>query len=190
MNRTGLIFAAAMAFSAAHVGRCDEALIPFTAFLPSQSGFAYGTSDISLTPGTGSFSYRGSVALPAGSTITQVQLLCDDSSAAQDISCLLYRFSGSGAFVIAPAIASSGSSGFQTVSSPVLSVPVSGTSVYTARVTGVAEAGGTISLRSVRIIYTPPAAAATCPGDVNGDNTVNGADLSVLLATFGNVCTP
>jgi len=29
-----------------------------------------------------------------------------------------------------------------------------------------------------------------CPGDVNGDNMVNGADLSVLLANFGNVCTP
>ncbi len=27
-----------------------------------------------------------------------------------------------------------------------------------------------------------------CPGDVNGDNMVNGADLSVLLASFGNNC--
>ncbi len=30
--------------------------------------------------------------------------------------------------------------------------------------------------------------AGNCPGDLNGDNVVDGADLSVLLATFGNVC--
>lgn len=29
-----------------------------------------------------------------------------------------------------------------------------------------------------------------CPGDLNGDNAVNSADLSVLLANFGNVCQP
>lgn len=28
----------------------------------------------------------------------------------------------------------------------------------------------------------------TCPGDINGDNIVNSADLSVLLANFGNTC--
>jgi len=28
----------------------------------------------------------------------------------------------------------------------------------------------------------------TCPGDLNGDNIVNSADLSVILANFGNVC--
>ncbi len=36
------------------------------------------------------------------------------------------------------------------------------------------------------LVVTPPA----CPGDANGDNLVDGADLSVLLGQFGTLVTP
>lgn len=36
-------------------------------------------------------------------------------------------------------------------------------------------------------ISTPP---PSCPGDTNGDHVINGADLSVLLATFGQSVAP
>lgn len=49
-----------------------------------------------------------------------------------------------------------------------------------------------MTLRRVRIDFMLPDGppAATCTGDINGDNQVNGADLSVLLARFGSACTP
>jgi len=47
---------------------------------------------------------------------------------------------------------------------------------------------GSIQGWSLRLLpgATPP--PPPCPGDVNGDNVVDGADLSVLLANFGNAC--
>ncbi len=36
----------------------------------------------------------------------------------------------------------------------------------------------------------PKLAGSNCPGDNNDDNQVDAADLSVLLANFGNVCEP
>jgi hypothetical protein len=47
-----------------------------------------------------------------------------------------------------------------------------------------------ILLRNVRVRYTVAPVAAACDGDINGDRSVDGADLSVLLAQFGNVCAP
>jgi len=45
--------------------------------------------------------------------------------------------------------------------------------------------GRTVS-RSAQLIVVPP----PCDGDANGDRTVNGADLSVLLGQFGDSVTP
>jgi len=45
-------------------------------------------------------------------------------------------------------------------------------------------------LRHIMVTGTIVTPGPDCPGDINGDNAVNGADLSVLLSTFGQSVTP
>ncbi len=47
---------------------------------------------------------------------------------------------------------------------------------------------GSMNIKRIRIGYEGQVTAAACPGDNNGDNQINGSDLSVLLANFGGSC--
>lgn len=47
---------------------------------------------------------------------------------------------------------------------------------------------GSMNIKRIRIGYDGAVAVASCPGDNNGDNQINGSDLSVLLANFGGSC--
>jgi len=49
---------------------------------------------------------------------------------------------------------------------------------------------GSMTIKRIRLDYDAPGGSvAACPGDNNGDNLVNGSDLSVLLANFGGGCS-
>ena len=166
--------------------------IPVCALNPLNNTTSYFRNAILLRGDTvgGGNSFLAPVTIPDGSTITAIRLLVDDSAAAQNVT---LRFWGASSFssLNLGSIATGGTPGTSNLQLNLNHNVDNTVLAYSVEVAWTTpNPVDQIRIGAIRIIYTPPTAAASCPGDVNDDLLVDGRDLTVFLSNFGNTCAP
>lgn len=166
--------------------------IPVCALNPLNSTTTYFRNAILLRGDTvgGGNSFLAPVTLPDGSTITAIRLLVDDISAAQNVTLRFWGAASFNSFNLG-SIATSGTPGTTTLQLNLAHSVDNTAFAYSVEVAWTTPSPvDQIRIGAIRVTYTPPPNAASCPADINDDLHIDGRDLSVLLANYGTTCTP
>lgn len=166
--------------------------IPVCALNPLTNTTTYFRNAILLRGDTvgGGNSFLAPVTVPDASTITAIRLLVDDISAAQNVTLRFWGASGFNSFNLGT-VATTGTPGSTTIQLNLAHNVNNATFAYSVEVAWTTPSPvDQIRIGAIRVDFTPPTAAATCPADVNDDLRVDGRDLSVMLANYGTTCPP
>ncbi len=184
------------AWTASAVGGASEtkwfSISPLT-FVAANSTIGYTTVDgrlVGTVPGE-LVRFHAPVHLPDGAQITGLRIGYVDQDASSNIVAVLQVTVGGATVGINPFASTGSVPGPQTASQVVSRTVDNEFEAYRVALSWTTPTNpDAVFPISVGVSYTLPPVAAACGGDVNGDNRVDGADLSVLLARFGSVCPP